>query len=51
MRPKQYGQIRADDIFKYIFLNENAWISIKNSLKLVPEGLIDNKTALGQVMA
>ena len=28
--------ILADDIFKYIFLNENFWISIKISLKFVP---------------
>ena len=51
MKPKQYGRIRADDILKYILFNENAWISIKISLKFIPEGLLDNKTALGLAMA
>ena len=41
----------ADDIFKYIFMNEKLWISIKFSLNFIPEGLIDNKWALVQVMA
>ena len=27
--------IFADDIFKYIFLNENVWISLEISLKFV----------------
>ena len=43
--------ILADDIFKCIFLNENVRISIKISLKCVPKGPIDNKSALVQVMA
>ena len=34
-----------------IFNNENFWISIWSLLKLVSEGLIDNKPALVQVMA
>ena len=38
--------ILADDIFKYIFLNEKVRIWIKISLKFVPEGLIDNNQAL-----
>ena len=42
--------ILADDIFKHIFLNENFRISIQFSLKFVPEGSIDNKPALVQVM-
>ena len=37
----------ADDIFKYIFLNEN----IKFSLKFVLKGLINNIPALVQIMA
>ena len=41
----------ADDIFKHIFLNENVKISILISLKFVPKGPIDNKSALVQVMA
>ena len=41
----------ADGIFKYIFLHENVWISIKISLKFVPKGPIDNIPALVQIMA
>ena len=43
--------ILADDIFKCIFVNENFRISIKISRKFVPEGPIDNKSALVRVMA
>ena len=39
----------ADDIFKCIF-NESVWISITISLKFVPNGPIDCKSALVQVM-
>ena len=35
-----------DDIFKFIFFNENIYISIEISLKIVPEGLINNTLAL-----
>ena len=38
--------ILEDDIFKCIFLNENVRISIKISLKFVPDGPIDNNPAL-----
>ena len=38
--------IFADDIFWYIFLNENFWIANKISLKYVPLGLIDNNPSL-----
>ena len=41
----------ADDIFKRIFLNENGWISNNISLKFVPEGPINNISALVQVTA
>ena len=41
----------TDDIFKRIFLNENVRISIKISIKFVPRGSNDNKSALVQVMA
>ena len=51
MRPRQNGRHFADDIFKYIFLNENVWIPIKISLKVVPKGRINNILALAQVMA
>ena len=36
LRPRQNGCQFPDDIFKYIFLNENVKISIKISLKFVP---------------
>ena len=42
----QNGRRFADDIFKCIFLNENVRISIQFSLKFVPKGPIDNKSAL-----
>ena len=43
--------ILADGIFKHIFLNESVRIFIQISLKFVPKGPIDNKSALVQVMA
>ena len=43
--------ILADDNFKYIFLNENDRIPIRNSLKFVSRSPIDNKPALVKVMA
>ena len=43
--------IFADDIFKWIFSNENVWISIKISLKFAPRGPISNIPALVQIMA
>ena len=51
LRPRQNGRHFADDIFKCIFLNENVWIQIKNSLKFVPQGPINNIPALVQIMA
>ena len=50
-KPRQNGRLLADDIFKYIFLNENACISITISPKFVPKGLINNILALVQIMA
>ena len=41
----------ADDIFKCIFMDEKLCISIPISLKFVPNGPIDNNTALVQIMA
>ena len=38
--------ILADDIFKYIFVNEKVRILIKISLKFVPKGVIDNNQVL-----
>ena len=51
LRPRQNGRHFADDIFKWIFLNENVWISIKISLKFVPQCSINNIPALAQIMA
>ena len=51
LRPKQNGCHFPDDIFKWIFLNENEWISIKVSLMFVPKGVINNIPALVQIMA
>ena len=41
----------ADDVFKYIFQNENVWISIKISLKFVPKGSINDIPVLVHIMA
>ena len=51
LRPRQNGRHFADDIFKRIFLNENVWIPIEISLKLVPYGPINNIPAIVQIMA
>ena len=45
------GRHFPDDIFKWIFLNENVWISINISLKFVPRGPINNIPLLVHVMA
>ena len=41
----------ADDTFKCMFFNRNVWISIKISLKCVPKGPTDNKSAEIEAMA
>ena len=51
LRPRQIGHPFADDVFKYIFLNENIWISLMISLKFVPNVPINNIPALVQIMA
>ena len=51
LRLRQNGRHFADEVFKCIFLNENAWISLKNSLKFVPKVRISNIPALVQIMA
>ena len=51
LRPRQNGRHFADDTFNHIFVNENARISIKFSLKFVPKGPINNIPALVQIMA
>ena len=51
LRPRQNYRHFTDDIFKYIFVNENVWISLKISLKFVPKVRIDSIPALVQIMA
>ena len=51
LRLRQNGRHFPDDNFKYIFLNENVWISIKISPKFVPKGPINNIPALVEIMA
>ena len=51
LRPRQNGRHFADDVFKCIFLNENVWIPIEIPLKFVPQGPINNISALVQIMA
>ena len=51
LRLRQHGHHFPDDIFECIFVNENVWISIKFSLNIVPDGLINNIPALVQIMA
>ena len=49
--PWQNGRHFPDDIFKCICLNENVWISLKISAKLVVKVPIDIKPALVEKMA
>ena len=51
LRPRRNDRQFADDIFRCIFMNENAWISIDISLKFVPKDPINNIRALVQIMA
>ena len=51
LRPRQNGRHFPNDIFKWIFLKEIIWISIKMSLKFVPNGPINNMPWLVQIMA
>ena len=51
LRPRKKWPPFPDDIFKYIFINENVLNSVKISLKLVPRGPINNIPALVQIMA
>ena len=51
LMPKQNGCHFPDYICNCIFLNENVWISIKISLKLVPKDPINNIPTLVQIMA
>ena len=49
--PKRNGRHFADNNFKLIFTNKQFWIVIRISLKFVPKGPNDSKSALVQVMA
>ena len=49
LRSRQNGRHFPEDIFKMIFLNENAWILIDFSLK--PRSPVNNIPALVQIMA
>ena len=49
--PGQNSRHLAEDISRCIFVNEKFCILIGISLKFIPKGLIDNKSALAQVMA
>ena len=46
LKPEQNGCHFADDIFKYVFLNENVLISIKIPLKFILKGSTNNIPAL-----
>ena len=51
LRPRQNGRHFPDDFCKWIFLNENVWISIKISPKFVPKGAVNNIPALVLIVA
>ena len=51
LRPRQYGCLFPNDIFKSIFFNENVQILIKISLTFAPKAPINNIPALVQIMA
>ena len=51
LRPRQDGHHFPDDILKWIFINENLWISLKISLKFVRKVRINNIPTLVQIMA
>ena len=51
MRVRQNGCYLTNNIFKWIFFNENVCILIKISLKFVPRGPINNIPSLVQIMA
>ena len=46
LRPGQNGSHSADDMSSAYF-NETVWISIKSSLKIVPEGTIKENSIIG----
>ena len=51
LRPRQNGRQFTDDIIKYIFLNENVWVSIKISVEFIPKGPVNvNNIPLSEPM-
>ena len=51
LRPRQNDRYFVDDMFKWIFLNENIWIAIKIPQKFIPRRPINNIPALIEIMA
>ena len=51
LKPRRSRRHFAGDIFKYIFLNGNVWISIKFHWNFFPKGPSNNIPALAQIMA
>ena len=51
LRPRQNGHHVTYDVFNCISLNETFWTLNEISLKYVSYGLIDNMSALAQIMA
>ena len=51
LKPRPNRRYFADDIFKWIFENENEWILPRISLKFVPKVWINYIPALVQIMA
>ena len=50
LRPRQNDHHFPEDSLKWLFLNENAWIPLKISLKFVPKFWIKNIPAFAQIM-
>ena len=51
LRPELNGRYFVDEIFKSILFNWNICIWIQTWLQFVPRGTVNNKSALGRVMA
>ena len=49
-KPRQDCRHFADNIFKYILLDENEWFSLKLTLNVVPKFGINSIPALVQIM-
>ena len=51
LTPRQNGRHFADDIFKYIFFNDNLWVSIKMPLNFSCKGTNNTIPSLDQIIA